>query len=106
MSSGVDDTERYAQFFASSGLKPEDIHSLIVPLEKKEDELLPTQLDDNIDYDEHLTDLQTKDGLNRLKLLALKVLSYTHVTSGSSMAPIFQRDLNEEKSTQFHLIDE
>lgn len=105
--SGVNDTERYAQFLASSGLKPEDVQSLIIPMEKTTDELLPTQLDENVDYNEHPTDLQIKDGLNRLKLLALKVISYTHVTSGSSsMASIFQRDLTEQKATQFHLIDE
>lgn len=113
--------ESYAEFLAQSGMKKDTIEQVLKaqgggggggdsqPSAAGEqtsfvqDDLLPSHLDEQIDYDECLTDIQIKDGLNRLKLLGLKVLTYTHVVSGSTMAPVFLRDLSQQEPVHFHL---
>jgi len=100
--------DSYAAFLAQSGMKPEDVKRVLEAHqtggeEMVQDDLLPSHLDEEINYDECLTDIQAKDGLNRLKLLALKVLTYTHVVSGSTMAPVFLRDLSQQEPVHFHL---
>lgn len=112
---------RYAEFLASSGIKQEDIADIIEQQKRAtnrkteqqqgqenaavvvQDDLLPSKIEEEVDYDERLTDIQIKDGINRFKLLALKVLTYSHVVSGSSMAPIFLRDLSQQEFVNFHL---
>lgn len=103
--------EQYAKFFANSGMSQEDIHSIVYAegtrmiddtISVPDEELLPIKLDETIDYEEHLTEIQIKDGVNRLKQLALKALTFMHTVDGTSMSCIFLQDA-PQKEPEFHL---
>ena len=55
----------------------------------------------NIDYDEMPTDLQIKDGVNRIKQLALKIGAYMHVKHHEPVPWMFQEQV--DKAPVFHL---
>lgn len=99
-------------FLKDGGMTQEDLRSIqfaegnrMVDAEREREELLPTQADADIDLDEQLTDIQRKDGINRLKILALMGLTYHHVTTGEGMSAVFQRDAPAESDIRLHLRD-
>ena len=98
------------EFLKQGGLSKADYHSILYSEgtgmeegQRMRDELLPTHADENIDLDEQLTDIQQKDGVNRLKMLSLMVLMYHHVTTGDGAASVFTREDPAEQDIRMHL---
>ena len=67
-------------------------------------EFMSFQNETNINYDEVPKELEIKDGINRLKQLALKVSAYMHVKHHDPVPWMFQNDdIKTEKGPTFHL---
>lgn len=98
--------DKLVNFFTSSGMTPEDIKMIMHsegPDIAPDSNLLQAELQEDIDCEEHLTDIQIKDGISRLKQLALKALTYVHVVNGISMSAVFLDGFGDREEAQFHL---
>ena len=94
--------DQFKQFFGDVGMDVKEVDDLL----KHDDaaEFMSFQNETNINYDEVPKELEIKDGINRLKQLALKVSAYMHVKHHDPVPWMFQNDdIKTEKGPTFHL---
>lgn len=73
----------------------------LLKVDTEYDQFMSFENKQNIDYGEVHTELQIRDGINRIKQLALKVIAYTHVKHHEPMPWVFQEKDNHAPT--FHL---
>ena len=103
--------ERVSAFLGDVGFSKEDMRQMVYAEGNLEmngvsrKELMPLDIfaDEDIDLDEKPTEIEIRDGISRLKLLAIKVVTYAHVVNGQSMATVFDHDAESKRKRHFHL---